>query len=84
MGSGFPGEETNDPEVIRQNERLSKARNTQRQEQLQRDTNKLLTLATELKTQVDQTNKEMLSVDVVKKAEEIEKLAKSVKEKMRQ
>lgn len=49
-----------------------------------RDTNKLLQLATELKAQVDQTNKDVLSVDVVKKAEQIEKLAKSVKEKMRQ
>ncbi len=86
MGPGPPppGWGANTPEAARQNERMVKARNTERQEQLQRDTNKLLALATELKTEVDQTNKNVLSVDVVKKAEQIEKLAKSVKEKMRQ
>ena len=64
-------------------ERMEKRRNDLRQEQLVKDTNKLLALATELKSQVDKTNKDVLSVDVVKKAEEIEKLAKNVKEKMR-
>ena len=64
-------------------EKLEKRRNDQRQEQLVKDTNKLLALATELKSQVDKTNKNMLSVDVVKKAEEIEKLAKNVKDRMR-
>ncbi len=64
-------------------EKMEKRRNDLRQEQLVKDTNKLLTLATELKSQVDKTNKDVLSVDVVKKAEEIEKLAKTVKEKMR-
>jgi hypothetical protein len=89
-GANWPGAgpppigDANSPEGIRQNEQLMKARNSQRQEQLMRDTNKLLQLATELKAQVDQTNKDVLSVDVVKKAEQIEKLAKSVKEKMRQ
>jgi hypothetical protein len=79
-----PVGDASSPEAIRQNEQLMKARNSQRQEQLIRDTNKLLALATELKAQVDQTNKDVLSVNVVKKAEQIEKLAKSVKEKMRQ
>ncbi len=64
-------------------EKLEKRRNDLRQEQLVKDTNKLLALATELKSQVDKTNKNMLSVDVVKKAEEIEKLAKNVKDRMR-
>jgi hypothetical protein len=47
------------------------------------DTNKLLSLATDLKQQLDKTNTDVLSVDVVKKAEEIEKLAKSVKDRMK-
>jgi hypothetical protein len=82
---GPPGSEGPiDPAARRQEERMENARNVQRQEQLVRDTNKLLALATELKTYVDKTNKDTLSVDVVKKAEEIEKLAKSVKDKMRQ
>jgi hypothetical protein len=82
-GLGPPGTDV-DPAARRQEQRMENARNAQRQEQLVRDTDKLLALATELKTYVDKTDKNTLSVDVVKKAEEIEKLAKSVKDKMRQ
>jgi hypothetical protein len=64
-------------------EKQAQGRNAERQRRLVEDTNKLLQLATELKTDVDKTNKDILSVDVVKKAEEIEKLAKSVKERMK-
>jgi type VI protein secretion system component VasF len=59
-------------------------RNTQRQQQLVDDTAKLLTLAQQLKEEVDKSTKDTLSIAVVKKAEEIEKLAKSVKDKMRE
>lgn len=62
---------------------MEKKLNEQRHEQLKRDTDKLLELSTELKQYVDKTNENVLSVDVVKKAEEIEKLAHSVKEKMK-
>ena len=55
----------------------------ERQEQLRLDTEKLLALAAELKQRVDKTNPNILSLDVIKKAQEIEKLAKSVREKMR-
>jgi hypothetical protein len=51
----------------------------ERQKKLAADTDKLLALATDLKKQVDKTNKDILSVQVVKKAEEIEKLAHSMK-----
>jgi len=61
----------------------AKKANKQRQEELKRDTEKLFQLATELKQYVDKTNENVLSLDVVKKAEEIEKLAHSVKTKMR-
>lgn len=50
---------------------------------LKSDTDKLLKLSIELKSYVDKSNENVLSVDVVKKAEEIEKLAKSVKDKMK-
>ena len=60
-----------------------KALNKQRQTNLQKDTDRLLKLATELKESVDKSNEHTLSLDVIKKAEEIEKLAKSVKEKMK-
>ncbi len=61
----------------------AKSRNIDRQKKLEADTEKLLSLATELKEQVDKTDKNILSVDVIKKADEIEKLAKSVKDRMK-
>ena len=60
-----------------------KALNKQRQANLQKDTDRLLKLATELKECVDKSNEHTLSLDVIKKADEIEKLAKSVKDKMK-
>jgi len=57
--------------------------NEQRQRDIKNDTDKLLQLATELKQYVDKTDKNTLSLDVVKKADEIEKLAKAVKDKMK-
>jgi hypothetical protein len=43
----------------------------------------LLKLATDLKAEVDKTTKDTLSITVVRKADEIEKLAHSVKETMK-
>jgi hypothetical protein len=62
---------------------MQKKANEQRQAELKRDTEKLLKLSTELKEYVDKTNENVLSLDVIKKAEEIERLARSVKTKMR-
>jgi 5'-deoxynucleotidase YfbR-like HD superfamily hydrolase len=50
---------------------------------LKNDTDKLLKLSTELKSYVDKSDENVLSIDVIKKAEQIEKLAKSVKDKMK-
>jgi hypothetical protein len=50
---------------------------------LKHDTDKLLRLSVELKQFVDKSDENVLSLDVVKKAEEIEKLARSVKDKMK-
>jgi hypothetical protein len=61
----------------------AKKLNEERFENLKRDTEKLVKLSTELKEYVDKANKDTLSLNVVKKSEEIEKLAKSVKEKMK-
>lgn len=57
--------------------------NLQRQEELKKDTEKLLELAMELKQSVDKTDENTLSLEVIKKADQIEKLARSVKEKMK-
>jgi hypothetical protein len=55
----------------------------QQQAQLVADTNKLYQLAQELKVEVAKSNKDTLSISVIKKATEVEKLAKSLKERMR-
>ncbi len=62
---------------------LARRINLQRQAALKADTDKLVKLAGELKEYVDKSNENVLSVDVLKKAEEIEKLAHSVKDKMK-
>ena len=67
-------------DLIKDNERKL---NKKRQQDLKRDTDKLLDLATELKKYVDKSNENVLSLDVLRKCEEIEKLAKSVKDKMK-
>jgi hypothetical protein len=67
----------------RMEKEMAKRANKQRQEGIQRDAAQLLKLATELKQYVDKSNEDVLSMDVIKKAEEIEKLAHSVKEKMK-
>jgi hypothetical protein len=58
------------------------AANAERKKEIASDSAKLLKLATELKAEVDKTNKDTLNLKVVRKADEIEKLAHSVKEKM--
>lgn len=50
---------------------------------LKSDTDKLLKLSVELKSYVDKSDEHVLSLDVIRKADEIEKLAKSVKDKMK-
>ncbi len=72
-----------DPALQNMEERRAREANKQRQQQLQRDADRLLQLATELKLYVDKTNENVLSLNVIKKADEIEKLAHSVKDKMK-
>ena len=71
------------PWVLEQRQEMVKKQNEQRQQELKKDADKLLDLATELKQYVDKTNENIISLDVIKKAEQIEKLAKSVKDKMK-
>jgi hypothetical protein len=59
------------------------AANAERQRQMVDDSAKLLKLATDLKAEVDKTNKDTLSVNVIRKADEIEHMAHSVIEKMK-
>jgi len=73
----------NDPSLTKLADQQAKSRNSDRQKRLETDTQRLLALATELKEQVDKTDKNILSIDVIKKADEIEKLARSVKDRMK-
>lgn len=61
----------------------ARARENERQKRLVADSDKLLALATELHADVARTDKNILSVDVIHRADEIEKLAHSVKERMK-
>jgi hypothetical protein len=72
-----------DQQITRAEQEMAKKANQQRQADLKRDTEKLFELATELKQYVDKTNADVLSLEVLKKAEEIEKLAHNVKERMK-
>ena len=77
------GSTTSDVWTEQQQKELAKKANVQRQQDIKKDTEKLLELATELKQSVDKSSENTLSLDVIKKAEQIEKLAKTVKEKMK-
>jgi hypothetical protein len=80
-----PTEKGSDTDQMREQQAhdIAKKANVEREAALKNDTEKLLKLANELKDYVDKTDEHVLSLEVIKKAEEIEKLAKSVKEKMR-
>ena len=67
-----------------QNKKQSfEAANIERKKQINDDSARLLKLASDLKSEVDKTSKDTLSLGVIRKAEEIEKLAHNVKEKMK-
>jgi len=80
---GSPDQTQAEDEKSRMERDMAKKANEARQAALKKDTDKLVKLSNELKDYVDKSNENILSVDVVKKAEEIEKLAHSVKEKMK-
>lgn len=60
-----------------------KAHNEDRRKRMLADTEKLLALSTELKVYIEKTNRDELSLDVIRKAQEIEKLAHDVQQRMK-
>jgi hypothetical protein len=64
-------------------EQQEKMLSAARQKQIVADSDKLLSLATDLKAQIDKTGAGTLSVDEVKKADEIERLAHSLKARLK-
>ncbi|HEX7895571.1 MAG TPA: hypothetical protein VF447_15335 [Terriglobales bacterium] len=83
QGQTIPGDHDDNGIPSDMRKAMEKKANEQRQAQLKRDTDRLLKLSQELKAYVDKSNENILSLDVIKKADEIEKLAHSVKTKMR-
>ena len=73
---------SSDPHQLLQQELITRVV-ADRQSQLRLDTEKLVALTAELKQHVDKAGANVLSMDVIKKAQEIQKLAKSVQDKMR-
>jgi len=72
-----------DPFAAQRQANMARSLANERQQKIVEDTARLLKLANELKTDVDKSNKNELSLDVVKKADEIERLAHDVKIRMR-
>lgn len=77
------GNASRDPEQSRMLREMSRDRNALRQKEIVEDTTQLMDLVKQLKDAVDKSNKNQLSLSVVNTATEIEKLAKAVKDKMR-
>ena len=59
-------------------------RNLDRQKHLESDTKRLLALANELNTEIASSGTETMTPEMLRKMNEIEKLARSVKDKMRE
>ena len=59
------------------------ASSDQKLRQLQQDTDKLLQLSVELKQGVDHTDENVLSLKLIKKAEQIEKMAHEMRDRVR-
>lgn len=60
-----------------------KAHNEDRRKRMLADTEKLLALSTELKVYLEKSTRDELSLDVIRKAQEIEKLAHDVQQRMK-
>ena len=64
-------------------QQLAELKVQMQQKQLAEDTARLFQLANELKASMDKATKDTLSLDVVRKAEQVEKLAHKVREEMK-
>lgn len=84
QANGNPAKpEASKPAKQTKEEKAAAAENL-RKHQIADESTQLLAMAIALKKEVDKTNKDMLSINVIRKADEIEKLAHTVKEKIKQ
>lgn len=80
---GDEGETGQDPNLRRAQLEAARKRNVERQNKLVADSGKILLLAQELSADVEPGGKDPAPSELAKKAEEIEKLARSVKDHMK-
>ena len=75
-----------EPDPLREttHEALIRQANEQRHKRMLDDANKMVQLSNELKADVEKTQKDELSLEVLKKAAEVEKLAHDVQQRMKQ
>jgi len=78
---GIPSDSAPDPYKDKMDSSRSKALSDDRHRKLQDDSAKLLQMATDLKAEVDHTPKDQLSLIVIRKATDIEKLAHDIRER---
>jgi hypothetical protein len=78
-----PGDKDEDDARAHITHEMEKKAAKERVAAVKNDTDKLVKLSEELKSYVDKSDENVLSLDVIKKADEIEKLAKSVRDKMK-
>jgi hypothetical protein len=83
VGQHMPELGHSNPAVPDRTEQQEKSRVNEQQKRLIADTDKLLSLAIDLKAEVDKSGTATMSVDEIKKADEIERLAHSVKQRLK-
>ena len=72
-----------DPSQERAEREMEKARQKQRWQEIKRRSEQLLETATELKQYVDKSGESVMSVEVIKKAQQMEKLSKDLQRMMK-
>lgn len=75
--------DANDGPLIKMERRAQVQIERDRERALKQETDQLLAMAKDLKQNVDNSSPSILSLDLIKKTEKIEKLAKSIREKMK-
>ena len=78
-----PPEEPSTPFNERMRISAERAHSEDRRKRMLADTDKLLALSTELKADIERSTRDELSLEVIRKANEIEKLAHDVQQRMK-
>jgi hypothetical protein len=68
---------------VRAERQLEKERQKQRWQDIRKRSEQLLEIATELKQYVDKSGENVMSIEVIRKAEQMEKLSKDLQRKMK-